>query len=339
MEERTELSALGEFKLIEHLTQSIKLQQKSTVLGIGDDAAIIDSAAQHTVVSTDMLVEGIHFNLMYTPLRHLGYKAVAVNVSDICAMNAIPTQITVSIAVSNRYSVEAMEELYEGITAACDAFGVDLVGGDTTSNSQGMTLSITAIGHADSETITKRSGAKDKDLLCVSGDVGGAYLGLQILEREKEVFTAGGAQPDLERYQYILERQLKPEARLDIINALSKNNIVPTSMIDVSDGLGSEILHLSKSSNLGFRVYENKIPIDFTSVSTAEELKMNPTTCALNGGEDYELLFTIAPDDYPKLATIADIKTIGHAVDVSEGVNLVSGDQLIPIKAQGWKSF
>lgn len=335
---RTPLSELGEFGLIDHLTNGLELKNESTIYGVGDDAAVIDMGDKYQLVSTDMLVEGVHFDLSYTPLKHLGYKAVAVNVSDICAMNGVAKQITVSIAVSNRFPVEAMEELYKGIRAACDKYEVDLVGGDTTSSQSGIVLSITALGEVGKEEVVYRSGAQEHDLLVVSGDLGSAYLGLQVLSREKQVFDANpNMQPDLEGKDYILERQLKPEARRDVVKILKKNHIKPTAMIDVSDGLSSEIMHICKSSQVGCTIYEDKIPVDFTAIPVAEELNISPATCALNGGEDYELLFTIKQSDYDKLKDDPDFTIIGHITDLGSGANLIMKDGTAqPLTAQGW---
>ncbi|MFY9307786.1 MAG: thiamine-phosphate kinase [Bacteroidia bacterium] len=338
---RTELSSLGEFGLIKHLTQFIEVKNESTVKGVGDDAAVINYKNKQMVVSTDMLVEGVHFDLMYVPLKHLGYKAVSVNVSDIFAMNAIPRQITVSIAVSNRFSVEAVEELYAGMITACNKYKVDIVGGDTTTSKSGLVISITAIGEADAEELIYRDGAKEGDLLCVTGDLGAAYVGLQLLEREKKIFLeTPGVQPDLDGHDYILQRQLKPEARKDIPVLLEKLEVKPTSMIDVSDGLASEILHISTQSELGCSLYEEKIPIDPSAYNMAREFNLDPTVCALSGGEDYELLFTIDPADYPKIKANPDITVIGHMTNKKEGVNLITkGGTTHPITAQGWDSL
>lgn len=340
-EQRTSIEELGEFGLIKHLTKDFKLKQKSTLKGIGDDAAVLDFATQKTIVSTDLLVEGVHFDLSYMPLKHLGYKAVIVNLSDIYAMNSIATQITVSLAVSNRFPLEALEEFYAGVAAACKVYGVDLVGGDTTSSNKGMLISVTAIGIADEEKLVYRSGAKENDLLVVTGDIGGAYLGLQILEREKEVFKVNPqSQPDLEPYSYLIERQLKPEARKDIVEILEKLEVKPTSMIDISDGLSSEILHLCQESNVGCNLYEEKIPLDPTVISASEEFKMDSTTIALSGGEDYELLFTIAQSDFDKIKGNPNLTVIGHITQQSEGAHLVARNNAkIPITAQGWNSF
>lgn len=339
--QRTPLSELGEFGLIEHLTANFESRNDSTTYGVGDDAAVIDVGEKYQLLSTDMLVEGVHFDLTYTPLKHLGYKSVAVNVSDICAMNGEAKQITVSIAVSNRFPVEAIEELYKGIQLACAKYHVDLVGGDTTSSQSGLMISVSVLGEVEKEDVTYRSGAQEHDLLVVSGDLGGAYLGLQVLSREKQVFDANpNMQPDLEGKDYILERQLKPEARKDVVKILKENNIKPTSMIDVSDGLSSEVLHLCKNSAVGCNIYEDKIPIDFTAVSTADELNLSAATCALNGGEDYELLFTIKQSDYDKLKEDPDFTVIGHITDQSSGANLVAKDGTIQeLTAQGWSAL
>ncbi|MBK7183387.1 MAG: thiamine-phosphate kinase [Bacteroidetes bacterium] len=338
---RTELSSLGEFGLIKHLTQFIEIKNESTTKGIGDDAAVIDYKGKKMVVSTDMLVEGVHFDLAYVPLKHLGFKAVSVNVSDIYAMNAIPRQITVSIAMSNRFSVEAMEEFYAGMMLACHKHKVDIVGGDTTTNKSGLVISITAIGEADEDELVYRDGAKEGDLLCVTGDLGAAYVGLQLLEREKQIFMESpGVQPDLEGNDYILERQLKPEARKDIPVLLKKLEVKPTSMIDVSDGLASEILHLCTQSTTGCNLYEEKIPIDPSTYNMAREFNLDPTVCALSGGEDYELLFTIDQSDFPKIKANPDITVIGHMTASKDGVNLITkGGTSHPLTAQGWDSL
>ena len=339
-QERTSLEQLGEFGLIEHLTQHFKIKHQSTQKGVGDDAAILHCEREKMLVSTDMLVEGVHFDLSYMPLKHLGYKAVMVNLSDIYAMNALPTQITVSIAVSNRFSLEALEELYAGIQTACELYQVDLIGGDTTSSNVGLILSITALGQAN-EAIVERGGARPNDLLVISGDIGGAYMGLQVLEREKAVFKVNpNSQPDLDAYTYIIERQLKPEARKDIINLLEKLEVTPTAMIDVSDGLSSEVLHLCKSSEVGCQVYEDKIPLDPQVIQTCEEFELDSTTIALNGGEDYELLFTINQDDYPKIKGNPNLTVIGHMTEAGEGIHLVTRAQTqIPLIAKGWTAF
>ncbi|MEZ4809948.1 MAG: thiamine-phosphate kinase [Allomuricauda sp.] len=338
---RTSLEELGEFGLIDHLTQNFTLNQPSSIKGVGDDAAVLDFKGKKTVVSTDMLVEGVHFDLSYMPLKHLGYKSVVVNLSDIYAMNAMATQVTVSIAVSNRFPLEALEEFYAGVATACKFYNVDLVGGDTTSSNKGMLISVTAIGTADDSALVYRSGAKANDLLVVTGDLGGAYLGLQVLEREKEVFRVNpNNQPDLEPYSYIVERQLKPEARKDIVELLKKLDVKPTSMIDISDGLSSEILHLCKHSTVGCNLFEDKIPLDPMVISTAEEFKMDSTMIALSGGEDYELLFTIDQADFAKIKGNPNLTVIGHMTEQKEGAHLITRRQTkIPIIAQGWNSF
>ncbi len=338
----TPLEKLGEFGLIDHLTQSIDLQNDTTKKGIGDDAAVLDLGELETVVTTDMLVEGVHFNLAYVPLKHLGYKSVIVNLSDIYAMNAIPSQILVSIAVSNRFPVEALEELYEGIKIACKNYKVDLVGGDTTSSTSGLVISITAIGTAKKEDIVYRNGAHENDLLVVSGDLGAAYLGLQVLERENEVFKVNpNVQPDLAQYDYLVGRQLKPEAGKHIVELLKALDVKPTSMIDISDGLSSEILHLSKHSGYGFKIYEEKIPLDPVVIKTAEEFSINPVTCALNGGEDYELLFTVAQSDFPKIKGNPNLTVIGHTTEQNaENYLMLNGsDSAVPLTAQGWTNL
>ena len=341
MSERTELQKLGEFGLIKHITKSFENTQPNTVKGIGDDAAVIDNGEKYTLISTDMLVEGVHFNLMYTPLKHLGYKAVVVNLSDIYAMNGDATQITVSIAMSNRFSVEAIEEIYKGIKTACDLYKVDLVGGDTTSSTSGLIISITAIGEVNKKEITYRHGASENDLIVVSGNLGGAFMGLQVLEREKEVYKDNPEmQPELEGYDYILERQLKPEARKDVIHFLKDLGVQPTSMIDVSDGIASEILHLAHASELGATIYEDKLPIDQETFETARSFNLVPSTCALNGGEDYELLFTIKQADFEKIKSNNHFSIIGHFTDKNSGVQIVEkGGTVQDIKAQGWQHF
>jgi thiamine-monophosphate kinase len=339
---RTELSTLGEFGLIKHLTEHIVIHNESTIKGVGDDAAVIDIGNNKVhLLSTDMLVEGIHFDLTYMPLKHLGYKAISTNVSDICAMNGTCKQVTVSIALSNRFSIEAAEELYSGILLACNNYKVDLVGGDTTSSLSGLIISITALGEAEKEEVVYRNGAKEKDLLVVTGDLGGAYMGLQILEREKAVFKENpNLQPDLEGNDYILERQLKPEARIDIAAILKEKGIKPTSMIDISDGLASEILHLCTQSNVGCNLFEEKIPIDGLTSSRAHEFKMDPTICALSGGEDYELLFTIPQSDYDKVKNHPDFTVIGHITDKASGVNMITrSGSSVELTAQGWDAF
>ena len=339
--EKTPLSELGEFALIDHLTKHFKIGNKSTTIGVGDDAAQLDTDGEQLVISTDLLLENVHFDLMYSPLRHLGYKAAVVNFSDICAMNCVPKQLLVSIGLSSKFTLEAVEELYEGIRLACEKYNVDLIGGDTTSSRQGLVISGTAIGSGRMEKIVRRSGAKKGDLLCVSGDLGAAYFGLQILEREKAVFIENPEmQPDLSGHDYIVGRQLKPEARVDIIKAFDEMGIVPTSMIDVSDGLASEVLHLSKNSNVGFVVHEDKLPIDQTTYNMGVEFKIDATTAVLSGGEDYELLFTLSQDEYDKIKNDSDISVIGYATDLEEGNKLVSkAGQTHDIIAQGWKAF
>jgi thiamine-monophosphate kinase len=336
---QTNIAELGDFGLIERITKDIKIKNNSTIKGVGDDAAILEYAEKQIVVSSDLLTEGIHFNLMYVPLKHLGYKAVVVNLSDVCAMNAVPKQVVVNIALSGKFSVEAVEELYSGIHLACEKYGVDLVGGDTTSSLTGLTISITVLGEVEKENVVLRSGAKPADLLCVTGDLGGAYMGLQLLERENEVFKVNeNMQPQLSGFDYILERQLKPEARLDIVSAFKKLGIKPTSMIDISDGLSSEIHHLCKNSNLGCNIFEDKIPLDFQTKKMAEEMNINPLVAALNGGEDYELLFTLPLSDYEKIKNDPDFTIIGHMTEAVDGVNLITGaGSAIPLVAQGWE--
>ena len=338
---RTDVNELGEFGLIDHLTAKHKLNNISSIKGVGDDAAVIENKDLLTVVSTDMLVEGIHFDLMYTPLKHLGYKSVVVNLSDIYAMNATPKQITVSIAFSNRFSVEALTELYEGVYAACKFYGVDLVGGDTTSSPKGITISVTAIGQGEKDKITYRNTAKPGDLLCVTGNLGAAYLGLQLLEREKQIYLSNpGVKPDLEEQNYIVGRQLKPEARKDMIELFTKENLVPTAMIDVSDGLASEIFHICKQSGVGAFVEESGVPIHPDAQLLAIKFKLDPITCALSGGEDYELLFTIDPKDVEKVKYLPDIYIMGEITEASEGIKLhTKGGNIHDIKAQGWKHF
>lgn len=340
-QERTPLQQLGEFGLIDHLTKGFSIRQASTQKGIGDDAAVLDFKDKKTVVSTDLLIEGVHFDLSYMPLRHLGYKSVMVNLSDIYAMNAEATQITVSLAISNRFPLEALEEFYAGVALACKVYGVDLAGGDTTSSQKGMIISITAIGCADEGDIVYRKGAKPNDLLVVTGDLGAAYMGLQVLEREKEVFMVNpNSQPDLSPYTYIVERQLKPEARKDVVELLKKLEVHPTSMIDISDGLSSEILHLCKHSEVGCNLFEDKIPLDPTVISACEEFKMDSTLVALSGGEDYELLFTIDQKEFPKIKGNPNLTVVGHMTDKNEGAHLISRNNTkIPLTAQGWNSF
>lgn len=336
-EHRTELSALGEFGLIEHLTKEIKLINPSTILGVGDDAAIIDNTGFQTLVTVDLLVEGVHFDLTYTPFKHLGYKAVAVNISDIAAMNGKATQIVVGLAVSNRFPLEAIEEIYEGMRMACKRYNIDLVGGDTTSSNSGLFISVTAIGQVENGKECLRKGASANDLICVSGDLGAAYAGLLLLEREKAEFKANpNMQPDLEGHDYVLERQLKPEPRVDIVEQLSAAGIHPTSMIDISDGLASELMHLCKASELGCRVYEDKIPIDSATINVIEEFNMVSTVAALNGGEDYELLFTIPQSDFEKLRKMDSISVIGHMTEEKQAYLITNDHQAIELKAQGW---
>ncbi len=341
MENRTELDELGEFGLIEKLTAGFENNHPSTIKGIGDDAAVIDTGDKYQVVTTDMLVEGVHFDLSYVPLKHLGYKAVVVNLSDIYAMNAEATQITVSIAASNRFSVEALEELYSGIKTACELYNVDLVGGDTTSSTSGLVISVTALGEVAKDKIVYRSGASENDLLVVTGSLGGAYMGLQVLEREKAVFKDNPAiQPALEGVDYILERQLKPEARKDIIHFLHDLGVQPTSMIDVSDGLVSEAMHLCKHSNLGCSIYDEKLPIDHETHKVALEFELDPSTCALNGGEDYELLFSVKQADFEKIKGNEFMSIIGHFTDKGSGMNVIERNGVSqPMQAQGWDHF
>lgn len=339
---KTSISELGEFGLIDHLTKNFKIKQKTTIKGIGDDAAVLSvNSEEQIVVTTDLLVEGVHFDLGYMPIKHLGYKAVVVNLSDVYAMNAKATQITVSIAVSNRFSVEALEELYLGIAMAAKYYKIDVIGGDTTSSTTGLLISITAIGLVKEKDIVYRDGAKENDLLVVTGDLGAAYLGLQVLEREKRVFQVNpNSQPDLDAYTYLIERQLKPEARRDISELLSNLNVKPTSMIDISDGLSSEIIHICKSSNVGCNLYEDKIPLDPQVISTCEEFKLDSTTIALSGGEDYELLFTIDNKDFSKIKTNPNFTVIGHITNKKEGIHLITrANTKIPLKARGWKAL
>lgn len=340
-EQRTELSDLGEFGLIHELTKNIKLQHKSSVKGVGDDAAVLSYGSKQILITTDLLIEGVHFDMTYMPLKHLGYKTAIVNFSDIVAMNGIPRQLIVGIGASNRFSVEALKEIYSGINLACENYKVDLIGGDTVSSVSGLFLSATAIGEANKSEVAYRNTAQKGDLVFVSGDLGAAYMGLMVLEREKQVFKADpNLQPDLEGNDYILGRQLKPEARTDIVKLLKGVGVVPTSMIDISDGLASEVLHICTDSDKGCNLYEDKLPIDPTTINMANELKIDPSTCALNGGEDYELMFTISQKDYEKVTDIHGITVVGHITDKSEGVNLISrsGTQ-VPITAQGWDAF
>ncbi len=337
----TSLAALGEFGLIDYLTKSIEIKQASTLKGIGDDAAVLAFKDEKILVSTDLLIEGVHFDLSYMPLKHLGYKAVVVNLSDIYAMNATPTQITISLAVSNRFPLEAIEELYTGMLLAAEKYNVDIIGGDTTSSQKGLIISITAIGHAKEEDIAYRNGAKPNDLLVVTGDIGAAYMGLQVLEREKAVFKVNpNSQPDLDGYAYLIERQLKPEARKDIKDLLHQLDVKPTSMIDVSDGVSSEIIHLCKQSGVGCNLFEEKLPIDPQLIATCEEFIIDSTTVAINGGEDYELLFTIDLKDFDKIKGNPNLTVIGHMTEASSGINLITrmGDA-IALKARGWNAL
>lgn len=341
MSKRTEIATLGEFGLIRHLTEKIELKNESTVKGVGDDAAVLDYKEKQVLVTTDLLLEGIHFDLTYVPLKHLGYKSAVVNFSDIYAMNGKPKQITVSLGISKRFSVEELEEFYSGLQLACDIYGVDIVGGDTSASLTGLCISITCIGEGEKEKIVTRSGAKDTDLVCVSGDLGAAYMGLQLLEREKRVFKGEKEfTPDFAGKEYLLERQLKPEARKDIIELLDKAGIVPTSMMDISDGLSSELLHISKQSNVGCHIYEDRIPIDYQTAAMAEQFNMNLSTAALNGGEDYELLFTVPLTVHDKVSEMKGIKVIGHITRPELGNYLVGRDGgEVELKAQGWNSL
>ncbi len=338
---RTSISQLGEFGLIDHLTAQFGVSQPSTVKGIGDDAAVLDFKDKKVVVSTDLLIEGVHFDLAYMPLKHLGYKAVVVNVSDICAMNARATQITVSVAVSNRFPLEALEELFAGIALAAGQYKVDVVGGDTTSSQKGLILSITVLGEADADEMTYRNGAKPNDLIVVTGDIGAAYMGLQVLEREKQVFAVNpNSQPDLDAYTYLIERQLKPEARTDVRTLLHALEVKPTAMIDISDGLSSEIIHLCKQSGTGCNVYEDKLPLDPQLIAACEEFDIDSTTVAINGGEDYELLFTISMEDYDKIKGNPNFTVIGHMTEAAGGMHLVTrADTKIALKARGWNAL
>jgi thiamine-monophosphate kinase len=341
MEERTEIEKLGEFGLINHLTENFETFNASTTLSIGDDAAVIDHFGKQTVITTDLLVEGVHFDLMYTPLKHLGYKSVIVNLSDIYAMNAHPTQITMSLAFSNRFSLEALEEFYLGVQIACEKYGVDLIGGDTSTSQKGLVISVTAIGEVTPDKYVKRSTAESGDLICVSGDLGAAFLGLTLMEREKKIFLENPqVQPTLENEDYIVGRLLKPEARKDIIDYLTTQEIIPTAMMDVSDGLSSDILHICKQSNLGCRLYEEKIPLNEATKAAAFKFGLDPTVCALNGGEDYELLFTMKQADYDKITLQEDISVIGYMCDQEEGTKIITkGNNVFDINAQGWNAF
>ena len=341
MENRTEISSLGEFGLIDYLTKNIELQNASSIVGVGDDAAVIDHFGKQTVITSDMLVEGVHFDLMYTPLKHLGYKSVIVNLSDIYAMNATPTQIILNIAISNRFSIEALDEFYNGVYTACEKYGVDLIGGDTSSSQKGFIVSVTAIGEVTPDKYVKRNTAKKGDLICVSGDLGGAYIGLLFLEREKKIYLENpNIQPDLESESYVIGRLLKPEARKDIIEFFEKEKLTPHSMMDISDGLSSEILHISKQSDLGCVIYEERLPIAEEMKNAAYKFQIDPTACALSGGEDYELLFTIDQNDYDKIKLNEDISAIGYMTELEKGTNIITkGDSTYPITAQGWNAF
>lgn len=340
-EQRTEVATLGEFGLIDHLTKNFEIQNASTIVTVGDDAAVIDHFGKQTVITTDLLLEGVHFDLMYTPLKHLGYKSVVVNLSDVYAMNAIPTQITVSIGISNRFSVEALNEFYEGIHFACEKYGVDLIGGDTSASHKGFVISVTAIGEVAPDNFVKRSTAEKGDLICVSGDLGGAFLGLTLLEREKKIWLEHpNVQPDLEDEKYITGRLLKPEARKDIITFFEQQQIKPTAMMDISDGLSSELLHICKQSNTGCRIYEEKLPIAEDSRKAAFKFGLDPTACALSGGEDYELLFTLKQEAYDKLVLNEEISVIGYITDAEEGTKIITkGGNTFDITAQGWTAF
>jgi len=340
-EQRTEIENLGEFGLIDHLTKNFEIQNASTVLSIGDDAAVIDHFGKQTVVTTDMLLEGVHFDLMYTPLKHLGYKSVVVNLSDIYAMNATPTQITIAIGFSNRFSVEALEEFYEGVQIACEKYGVDLIGGDTCSSQKGLVISVTAIGEVAPDKFIKRSTAESGDLICVSGDLGAAFLGLTLMEREKKIFLENPqVQPNLENEDYIVGRLLKPDARKDIVELLEQMDVKPTAMMDISDGLSSEVLHLCKQSELGCRIYEDKIPLHEATKAAAFKFGLDATVCALNGGEDYELIFTMKQSDYDKITLQEEISVIGYMCDKEEGTKLITkGGNTHNITAQGWNAF
>lgn len=334
------ISSLGEFGLIDRLTKNIKLKNRSSIVGVGDDAAVLDYSGLQTIITTDLLTEGIHFNLIYTPLKHLGYKAAAVNFSDVFAMNALPRQILVSIAISSKFSLKMVDEIYEGLHLACDRYGVDMIGGDTSSSLTGMTISITAVGEALPNDIVYRKGAKINDLICVSGNLGAAYMGLQLLEREKKIFEKTGQQPELDDYNYLLERQLKPEPRGDIIQFFKKAEIKPTSMIDISDGLSSELMHICTQSGTGCKIYSDKIPIDPETIKLANEMNIGGLTAALNGGEDYELLFTVNLLEFEKVRKRPEISIIGHITDLTEGKYLVNSDgSVVELNARGWKSF
>ncbi len=341
MSNRTEVNDYGEFGLIHHLTKNIELQNASSILGVGDDAAIIDHFGKQTVVTTDLLLEGVHFDLAYTPLKHLGYKSVVVNLSDVYAMNATPTQITLSIGISSKVSVEALEEFYEGVYIACEEYGVDLVGGDTSASQKGFIISVTAIGEVNEEKVVKRSTAQKGDLICVSGDLGAAYIGLLFLEREKKIFLESPqVQPDLENESYVIGRLLKPRARKDVVEFLDQQNVLPTSMMDISDGLSSEILHICEKSGVGCVIYEEKIPVSEDSRNAAYKFEIDPTACALSGGEDYELLFTIKQDDYEKLTLNEQISVIGYITEAEQGAKIkTKGGNTFDVTAQGWNAF
>lgn len=334
---RTEISSLGEFGLIDHLTANHEIKNASTLLSIGDDGAVIDHFGRQSVISTDLLIEGVHFDLSYTPLKHLGYKSIVVNLSDIYAMNATPTQIVISLGFSNRFSLEALDEFYAGVYAACDAYGVDLIGGDTSTSLKGFIISVTAIGEVAPDKYVKRSGAKVNDLICVSGELGSAFLGLTLLEREKKIFTETGAQPDLEGQSYIVGRLLKPEARKDIVEFFAESEVMPTSMIDLSDGLSSDLLHICKQSEVGCVLYEDKLPVNDEAKEFAYKLKLDPTACALSGGEDYELLFTVAQTDFEKVKANPSVSIIGYITEAGAGKKIITrGGNTHDLVAQGW---
>ena len=341
MSKRTEINELGEFGLIDRLTQGFDNRNESTKIGVGDDAAVLDGGKDYILLSTDMLVEGVHFDLAYMPIQHLGYKAISINVSDIAAMNGFPQQVVIGLGLSNRFSVEAVDLLYKGMEAACKDFGVDLVGGDTTSSKSGLIISVAITGSVERDKVTLRSKVEKGDIICATGDLGGAFIGLQVLEREKQVFLSNpDMQPDLKKYAYITGRQLKPKARMDIIHELAESNVRPKAMIDISDGLASELFHLSKQSGVGFFIYEDKLPIDKQTYDTAVEFNIDPVTAVMNGGEDYELLFSIGQNDFEKLKNHPDIHFIGYAAEKEKGINLVTKNQnVVPIQAQGWDHF
>ncbi len=341
MTKRTEISELGEFGLIDHITKDFKVVNKNTIRAVGDDCAVLNAGDQQMLLSTDLLIEGVHFDLTYMPLKHLGYKAAVVNFSDICAMNAVPSQIMVSFGLSNRFSVEAVDELMDGIKEACKNYKVDLIGGDISSSASGLVISITAIGYEEKDKICYRSGAREKDVICVTGDLGGAFMGLHVLEREKAEFKANpNMQPDLENKSYVVQKQLRPEARADFIHSLKDIGVKPNSMIDISDGLASELFHLHKNSKMGMKIYEDKLPLDEQTRETSLEFNLDPTTSILNGGEDYELLFTLSLEDFEKIKNHPDVTSIGYVTDIKEGVKMVfrSGN-LRDLEAQGWQHF